>query len=106
MADLYKVGSLPSGSTSLSSLVMRLVFSNSYYLDTDISDEEGHMLYTISTPPANRKITTVTRYSQDSYAGTPQVIGVIKWHKTRSLIRFNGREAEADTVLMPCQGSL
>ncbi|KAF9230132.1 hypothetical protein BU15DRAFT_69459 [Melanogaster broomeanus] len=71
---------------------MRLIFN--------ISDEQGHQLYTISTPRASKKITTVTKYRWSGEHSVAETMGVIEWHKVKNtLIRFNGRELEADVML-------
>ncbi|KIJ59423.1 hypothetical protein HYDPIDRAFT_44011 [Hydnomerulius pinastri MD-312] len=77
---------------------MRLIFSDSYFKNTDLSDEEGHKLYTISTPQGRKQVTTISKYRKGK--STPQVMAVIEWHRLKkTLIRFRGREVEADTML-------
>ncbi|KAF9228913.1 hypothetical protein BS17DRAFT_772705 [Gyrodon lividus] len=81
---------------------MRLTYSTSDYLNTDVSDERSHKLYTISTPRGIKQVTTITKYrwsGQNSVADS-ETMGVIEWHKLKkTLIRFNGREVEADAML-------
>ncbi|KAF9224525.1 hypothetical protein BS17DRAFT_702744 [Gyrodon lividus] len=77
---------------------MRLIFSKSYYKNTDISDEEGNKLYSISTPRGWKQVTTVTKYHKGKRK--PEIMGIIEWHRLKkTLIRFRGREVEADTMV-------
>ncbi|KAF9228914.1 hypothetical protein BS17DRAFT_805624 [Gyrodon lividus] len=82
---------------------MRLTYSTSNYLNTDISDEQGHKLYTISTPHGVNQVTTITKYhwTGQNKNSVPETMGVIEWHMLKkTLIRFNGRAVEADTMLV------
>ncbi|KAF9232045.1 hypothetical protein BU15DRAFT_81673 [Melanogaster broomeanus] len=49
---------------------------------------------------ASKKITTVTKYRWSGEHSVAETMGVIEWHKVKNtLIRFNGRELEADVML-------
>ncbi|KIJ07881.1 hypothetical protein PAXINDRAFT_102772 [Paxillus involutus ATCC 200175] len=79
---------------------MRLIYSDTDYLNTDISDEQGHKLYTISTPWAFTKITTITKYHWSGHDSVAETMGVIEWHWLGdTIIRFNGREVAAQIML-------
>ncbi|KAF9236636.1 hypothetical protein BU15DRAFT_49739 [Melanogaster broomeanus] len=80
---------------------MRLIFSSSYYKNTDISDEQGNKLYNISTPRGRKQVTTVTKYRKGKRGKrTPEVLGVIEWHRVKkTLFRFGRREVEADMMV-------
>ena len=79
---------------------MRLIFSCSYYKNTDISDEEGNKLYTISTPPGWKQVTTITKYHSGVSDEAPEVLCVIEWHRVKQTkFRFGEREVKADAIL-------
>ncbi|KAH7890165.1 hypothetical protein F5I97DRAFT_1801853 [Phlebopus sp. FC_14] len=79
---------------------MRLFLSSSDYLNTDLSDERGNKIYTVSTPHARKEVTTVTKHASGDSNDADQVIGVIEWHKTKAtMIQVNGRAVAADTML-------
>ncbi|KIJ58383.1 hypothetical protein HYDPIDRAFT_141546 [Hydnomerulius pinastri MD-312] len=81
---------------------MRLIFSTSNHMNTDISNEQGHKLYSISTPRAKKQVTTVTKYPQSSHTTMQrgEVMGIIEWdRRKKTVIRFNGQEVDADTML-------
>ena len=73
---------------------MRLVFSTTDHMNTDISDEQGNILYTVSTPSASRakKMTTITKYSQSGLRNEKETAGVIEWLQSLevTVFRFNG----------------
>ena len=68
-------------------------------MNTDISDEQGNVLYTISTPSASRskKVTTITKYSQSSPRNENETMGVIEWLQSleTTVFRFNGHVTPA-----------
>ncbi|KAF8842600.1 hypothetical protein BDN67DRAFT_1009631 [Paxillus ammoniavirescens] len=79
---------------------MRLIYSDTDYLNTDIFDEQGHKLYTISTPWAFTKITTITKYRWSGHDNVAETMGVIERHTFgNTIIRFNGQEVEANIML-------
>ena len=80
---------------------MRLIFSSSYYKNTDISDEEGNKLYTISTPQGWKQVTTITKHHKGRRSNrAPEELCVIEWHKIKKTkFRFGERVMEADTIL-------
>ncbi|KAN0098006.1 hypothetical protein V8E55_002452 [Tylopilus felleus] len=79
---------------------MRLIFSSSYYKNTDISDEEGNKLYTISTSRGRKQVTTITKYHNGRRSRAPQVLCVIEWHRVKKTkFRFGERVLEVDKVL-------
>ncbi|KAF8548305.1 hypothetical protein OG21DRAFT_1516443 [Imleria badia] len=81
-------------------LPMRLIFSNSYYKNTDISDEEGNKLYTISTPQGWKQVTTITKHRRGKRIRAPEVLCVIEWHRVKKTkFLFGEREVAADTIL-------
>ncbi|KAF8436046.1 hypothetical protein L210DRAFT_3550062 [Boletus edulis BED1] len=79
---------------------MRLIFSNSYYKNTDISDEQGNKLYTISTPRGWKQVTTITKYDSGKRNRAPQVLCVIEWHRVKKTkFLFGQREMAVDRIL-------
>ncbi|KIK93043.1 hypothetical protein PAXRUDRAFT_829396 [Paxillus rubicundulus Ve08.2h10] len=79
---------------------MRLTYSTPNYLNTDISNAQGHKLYTVSTPRSAKQITTITKYRWSGNNSVEETMGVIEWHKLKkTIIRFNGKELEADAML-------
>ncbi|KAH7890148.1 hypothetical protein F5I97DRAFT_1827735 [Phlebopus sp. FC_14] len=78
---------------------MRLTFSHSDYMNTDISDEQGRLLYRINTPFAwkNQK-TTVTKYAEKTQQ--PEELAVIEWKWLKNpVIHFKGNTVAADDLL-------
>jgi len=79
---------------------MHLVFSASDYTNSDISDERGHVLYSVSTPRASKRTTTITKYRWSGPSSVPETMATIEWHELKgTLIRFNGDEIKADILL-------
>ena len=79
---------------------MRLVFSTTNHMNTDISDERGFVHYTISTPAGLKKVTTITKYRWSGSSGVPETMGVIEWHRLKETVfRFDGKEITADAML-------
>ena len=79
---------------------MRLILSTTNHLNTDISDGRGYTHYTISTPSAFQKVTTITKYRWSGSNGIPETMGVIEWHRLKqTLFRFNGDVIPADEML-------
>jgi len=79
---------------------MRLIFSTTNHMDTDISDERGYIHYTISTPSAFKKVTTITKYRWSGPSGVPETMGVIEWHRLKETVfRFDGNVIPADAML-------
>ncbi|KAG8217058.1 hypothetical protein J3R82DRAFT_4943 [Butyriboletus roseoflavus] len=79
---------------------MRLVFSTSDYTNSDISDERGRVLYSMSTPLASKRVTTITKYRWSGPSSVSETMATIEWHKLKeTLIRFNGNEIKADVML-------
>ena len=80
---------------------MRLVFSASDYLNTDISDEDGHKLYTISTSGIIGAVTTIRKHRTLECS---DVIGTITWNvfkDTKIWFRETDREVAANSLLPP-----
>ena len=79
---------------------MRLIFSTTNHMNTDISDERGYIHYTISTPSAFKKVTTITKYRWSGPSGVPETMGVIEWHRLKETVfRFDGNMIPADAML-------
>lgn len=79
---------------------MRLTFSTPNHMNTDISDERGYIYYTISTPFAFNKVTTITKYNWNGSNGVPETMGVIEWHRIRDTVfRFNNEVIPAREML-------
>lgn len=79
---------------------MHLVFGNSDYVNSEISDEQGHILYSVSTPRASKRITTITKYRWSGPNNVSETMATIEWHALKgTLIRFNGNEIQADAML-------
>ena len=79
---------------------MHLVFSTSDYMNTDISDGRGHVLYSVSTPRADKRISTITKYRWSGRSSVSETMATIEWHMLKeTLIRFNGNEIKADAML-------
>lgn len=79
---------------------MLLVFSTSDYTNADIFDEQGHVLYSISTPQASKRITTITKYRWSGPSSVPETMATIEWHALKdTLFHFNGDEVKADVML-------
>ena len=79
---------------------MHLVFSTSDYTNSDISDERGRVLYSVSTPRACKRVTTITKYRWCGPSSVDETMGTIEWHKLKeTLIRFNGNEIKANVML-------
>ncbi|KAG9309827.1 hypothetical protein JVU11DRAFT_10206 [Chiua virens] len=84
---------------------MRLIFSNSYYKNTDISDEQGNKLYTITTPRGWKQVTTITKWrkgkgKRSSRAPEPEILCIIEWHRVKKTrFWFGMRVVDADTIL-------
>ncbi|KAN0073866.1 hypothetical protein V8E55_012120 [Tylopilus felleus] len=79
---------------------MHLVFSTSDYTNSDISDEQGHVLYSVSTPRASRRITTITKYRWSGPSSVSETMATIEWHELKdTLFQFNGNEIKADAML-------
>ena len=79
---------------------MQLVFNTSDYMNTSISDEQGHVLYSVSTPDAAKRITTITKYRWRGRSSVSETMATIEWHMVKeTLFRFNGDEIKADTML-------
>ena len=79
---------------------MHLVFSTSDYTNSDISDEQGHILYSVSTPRASKRITTITKYRWSGPNNVSETMATVEWHELKdTLIRFNGNEIKADAML-------
>ncbi|KAG6375730.1 hypothetical protein JVT61DRAFT_2576 [Boletus reticuloceps] len=79
---------------------MRLIFSTTDHLNTDISDERGYIYYTISTPFAFKKVTTITKYRWSGPSSVPETMGVIEWHRLKeTMFRFDGKEVPANVML-------
>jgi hypothetical protein len=79
---------------------MHLVFSTSDYTNSDISDQQGHILYSVSTPRASKRITTITKYRWSGPNSVSETMATVEWHELKdTLIRFNGNEIKADTML-------
>ena len=84
---------------------MRLVFSTTDHMNTDISDEQGVIHYTISTPSGLKKVTTITKYCWSGSNSVPEIMGVIQWHQLKlgeTVFHFDGRVISADTMLQKC----
>ena len=78
---------------------MRFILSTADHMNTDISDERGFIYYTISTPPAFQKVTTITKYRWSGPSGVPDTICVIEWHQLREpVFRFNGELIPAGKI--------
>jgi len=71
---------------------MRLIFSTTDYKNTNISDEQGNVLYNVSTPSGfmTRKVTTIRKYGRD---GQGESMGIIEWPRLieEGLFRFDGK---------------
>lgn len=79
---------------------MHLVFSTSDYMNSDISDQQGRVLYSVSTPRAAKRMTTITKYRWSGPSSVSETMATIEWHELKdTLIRFNGNEVKADTML-------
>ena len=79
---------------------MRLILSTTDHMNTEISDERGFVHYTISTPLAPKKVTTITKYRWSGSSGVPETMSVIEWHRLKeTLLRFDGKETPADVML-------
>lgn len=79
---------------------MRLIFSSTNHMNTDVSDERGYIYYTISTPAAFNKVTTITKYQWTDMSGQPETAGVIEWHRWKpTVFRFDGREIPESQML-------
>ena len=71
---------------------MRLIFSTGDHKNTDIYDERGFIYYTISTPLAFQKVTTITKYRWSGPSGVPETMGVIEWYwLSDAVFQFNGK---------------
>lgn len=69
-------------------------------MNSDISDERGHVLYSVSTPRATKRVTTITKYRWSGPSSVSETMATIEWHKLKeTVIRFNGDEIEADVML-------
>jgi len=69
-------------------------------MNTDISDERGFVYYTISTPSAFKKVTTITKYRWSCQNGVPETMGTIEWHRLKETVfRFNGQVIPANMML-------
>ncbi|KAL4065108.1 hypothetical protein J3A83DRAFT_4375596 [Scleroderma citrinum] len=78
---------------------MHLIFSTNNYLNTVISDEYRHKLYTVSTSGVFGSKTTVKRHGR---LGGSHVIGTIKWHtfrNTKIWLRAANSEVAAKSLL-------
>ncbi|KAH0830090.1 hypothetical protein J3R83DRAFT_1425 [Lanmaoa asiatica] len=79
---------------------MHLVFSASDYMNSDISDERGYVLYSVSTPRASKRVTTITKYRWSGPSSVSETMATIEWHELKgTLIRFNGNEIKGDVML-------
>jgi len=79
---------------------MRLVFSTSDYTNSDISDEQGRILYSVLTPRAPKRTTTITKYRWSGPNNVSETMATVEWHQLKgTLIRFNGNEVKADAML-------
>ena len=79
---------------------MRLVFSTTDHMNTDISDERGFVYYTVSTHSGSKKVTTITKYRWSGQSGVPETMGVIEWHRLKETVfRFNGEVTPANAML-------
>ena len=79
---------------------MHLVFNTSDYTNSDISDEKGRILYSVSTPRASKRTTTITKYRWSGPNSVSETMATVEWHKLKgTLIRFNGNEIKADVML-------
>lgn len=79
---------------------MRLIFSSPQYKNTDISDEEGNKLYTISTPRGRKQVTTITKHYKGKRSKAPEDLCVIEWHRVKKTkFWFGKREVPADAFL-------
>ena len=79
---------------------MRLICSTTNHVNTDISDERGFVHYSITTPPAAKKVTTITKYRWSGLSSVTETMGVIEWHRLRETVfRFDGKVIPADAML-------
>ncbi|KAH7882509.1 hypothetical protein F5I97DRAFT_1905650 [Phlebopus sp. FC_14] len=79
---------------------MRLTFSSTDYRNSRLSDDYGHVLYTIETPSSWSKKTTISKHSTwRSFGVSSEVVAVIDWHWIRSpTIHFRGQAVSAKTM--------
>lgn len=79
---------------------MRLTFSTNNPMNTDVTDERGYIYYTVSTPSASKKVTTITKYRWSDSSGVPETMGVIEWHRLKETVfRFDGKVIPANVML-------
>ncbi|KAH7890147.1 hypothetical protein F5I97DRAFT_643065 [Phlebopus sp. FC_14] len=87
---------------------MRLVLSSSNYLNMDLSDGQGHKIYTVSTPrPIDKKrVTTVTKHAPDAGSGADKIVGTIEWHKAKvTMVQVHGKAFASDKMFTQRQWS-
>jgi len=69
-------------------------------MNTDVSDERGFVHYSITTPAAAKKVTTITKYRWSGLSSVPETMGVIEWHRLKETVfRFDGKIIPADVML-------